>query len=112
MKIDWEFIEQHPKEEAIDWLCLALPLCGCGSGDDFELILDVLRWSAVNSDDKERHREPYLQSGCYCSIAHEMAAKILNHVGLVEHGTGIGWPWITEDGKKLLAKIDGFEAAK
>lgn len=87
-------------------------LCSCGSGEDFRLLIDILKWCAVNSDDNQRYQEPYGKRGTYCSAGHELAAKILDDVGLVTHGSGIGWPWITDWGRKVLTWIEDNEEAE
>ncbi len=73
-------------------------LCGCGSGQDFNLLWEVLEW--CDSGDA-RHAEG--TQGCYRSAAWELAAKVLDRAELITHGTGIGWPWTEQFGKELLA---------
>lgn len=73
-------------------------LCGCGSGEDFNLLWEVLTWC----DSGNARHEPKGNKGMYVDAAHELAAKVLDRAGLIEHGTGIGWPWSTPLGKGLL----------
>ena len=103
MKVDWEFIAQHPIEDKMDYMHLALNLCCCGSGQDFDLLLEVLRWSASGEDRFKKNGTGY-DEGVYQSVAHELAMKVLDAHGLTEHGSGIGWAWATEDGRKLLKR--------
>lgn len=74
-------------------------LCGCGTGEDFDLLWDVLDWCDNNDDPVVRAS---VKNGCYCSPAWELAAKVLDKANLVEHGSGIGWAWTTALGKGLL----------
>lgn len=82
-------------------------LCGCGSYSVAELLFDVLDWCCENSIDKERTREPFGKKGTYCSSAHELAAKVLDKANLIEHGSGIGWPWATDKGREVRDWIKG-----
>lgn len=92
--------------DAHDLLRKCTSLCSCGTGNDFALLLEVLAWSAVNSDESQRYRKPFGERGTYCSAGHELAGKVLDLVGLVEHGAGIGWCWATAWGKEVLAWIE------
>ncbi len=38
----------------------------------------------------------------------EFGAKVIDAAGLIEHGTGIGWAWLTEEGKLLLKFLREF----
>ena len=80
-----------------DSLQCCCDFCGCGSEAVGDLLLEVLRWCAVPIGER-----PKEDGGCYRSAAWELAAKVLDRAGLVEHGTGIGWPWLTPDGAKFL----------
>jgi hypothetical protein len=84
-----------------DYLQGLCHLCGCGSDAVPNLLLEVLRWCALEHEEKGRQ-------GTYRSTEWELAAKVLDSADLVEHGSGIGWPWITPKGKEVLAIIDGW----
>ncbi|TXH59006.1 MAG: hypothetical protein E6Q97_00925 [Desulfurellales bacterium] len=105
----WADAEKYhlaPGADAHDLLRKCTGFCSCGTGNDFALLLEVLAWSAVNSDESQRYRKPFGEHGTYCSAGHELAAKVLDLVGLVEHGAGIGWCWATAWGKEVLAWIE------
>jgi hypothetical protein len=97
-------LEVFPFEEAKDVLYRGLGLCGCGSGKDFELLLEVLEISEMNGN--EKYTDEDRKIGCmYNSPGRELAAKVLDSAGWIEHGSGIGWPWITDVGKTALRII-------
>ena len=84
-------------------------LCGCGTDAHWETVLHLLE-RAENHDkngsfykfqlgnDSEDVRDSWVEFG----------AKVLDSWGLVEHGTGIGWAWLTDDGKLLLRYLRDF----
>lgn len=86
-------------------LCVC-SLCGCGSEQVPDLLYEVLKWCCTENTASNREIEPFLKRGCYCSPAHELAAKVLDKADLVTHGTGIGWPSATEKGRQLIDWID------
>ena len=92
-------------EHAASCLLCLCNLCGCGSSKDTALLYEVLEWCSLDNKDPKRKEEPFAKHGCYCSPGHELAAKVLDRAGLIEHGSGIGWPWITEKGKQVLEYI-------
>jgi hypothetical protein len=66
-------------------------VCGCGSPENSWLIvLECLQRAKDNSG-------MYHDSGA--PVYMEFAANALDSWGLLEHGTGIGYPWLTERGK-------------
>lgn len=89
-------------------------LCGCGTAAHWEIIFELLqraenhaaRGSFYNfflqPNDKqggiEDVRDPWVEFG----------AKVLDSWDLIEHGTGIGWAWLTDDGKLLLEFLRDF----
>lgn len=86
----------EPATEATELIEECTGLCCCGSGLDFALLLEVLEW--CNREDKHDLKD----GGCYRNAGWELAAKVLNAADLIEHGSGIGWPWLTPWGKKVL----------
>lgn len=102
-KLNPEFVGEicscRDAPSAVQCIC---NLCGCGSDGPGELLIEVLVWCALPSDAKGNE-------GTYRSAAWELAAKVLDAADLVEHGTGIGWPWITEKGKAFLAWARAIE---
>lgn len=111
MEIKDEAIKQlrewhaHSKDlepgELVEEIC---GLCGCGTAGKHSvgaLLYEVLKWCASGD---ARYVDG--DKGCYRSQAWELAAKVLDKEDLIEHGTGIGWPWVTIRGEQLLALID------
>lgn len=82
----------HPSE-AIQSYC---GLCSCGSPEPGNVLLATLLFC-----DSEQRSD--FKKGSYSSTATELAAKVLDAESLVEHGSAIGWPWTTQEGKELLA---------
>ena len=82
-------------------------LCWCGSRSEFPLILKLLERA-------EKRNESYKDSISYYEYLYcisgniikwfvvEVFAKVLDSWGLLEHGTGIGWAWLTDDGQMLI----------
>ena len=81
----------------------ACDLCSCGSGEDGKLLYECLLWAFQR--DEEPKREPFGKKGFYCSPGHELAAKILDKCGLLDHGSGIGWAWLSDKGRELMIWI-------
>ncbi len=75
-------------------------LCGCGTtGREsyWAVLLNLL-------EEAEDHTE----IGFYQNRWFEFGAKVLDSWGLLEHGSGIGGAWLTEDGALLLQFIRDF----
>jgi hypothetical protein len=104
MNVDWEMIEQHPIDNWQDYYNLACPICGCGSGEVRDLLHECLEWAASGDKRFEKTGSEW-DKGFYRSTAHELAAHVLDHAGLLEHGSGIGWAWVTADGERLLTMV-------
>lgn len=82
-------------------------ICSCGSGQDFELLLEVFRFCAMRPKPEGK--------SCYDSPGWELAAKVLDGADVIDHGTGIGWPWLSTEGEQVFAelkKLDEMIAAK
>lgn len=83
----------------------ALGMCSCGSGDDriANLLEKVLRVAGK--------RGGRVGLGNFLdSIELELAAKILDAHGLLNHGTNIGWAWTTPLGDEMIEKLDQLKA--
>ena|ERR1700760_4421404 len=93
-------LEKWPREKA---LCLRNiiqrmgSVCGCGNSTEFECILELLK-------EAENHTE----NGFYRDKWFEFAAKVLDSWDILEHGSSIGFAWLTEDGKLLLEFLNDF----
>lgn len=72
-------------------------MCGCGTDAHWECVLELLGEAEKHSD-----------RGFYRDKWYEFGAKVLDGWELVEHGTGIGWAWLTDDGKLVLEFLQDF----
>lgn len=109
-KIDWEYTEQQPIEDWRDYYTVTCPICGCGSDEIRDLLHECLKWAA-SGDEQHKKDGSEWDKGFYRSIQHELAAHILVSVGLLDHGSGIGWAWASEDGKRLLALVEKMKVS-
>ena len=87
--------------EADELLMEYCNLCTCGTLESNSILLYVLEWCDLSFDEK---KDDHIlgEKGLYTNVAFELAGKVLNKEDLVEHGTGMGWPWTTELGKEFL----------
>lgn len=96
----WTNEEKKRLREDCIW---KLDLCGCGSGRTWEIVLFLLE-KAEDHDkngsfyDDQENGFPWVEFG----------AHVLDSAGLLEHGTGIGWAWLTEEGRLLLRFLREF----
>lgn len=74
-----------------------LNLCSCGTNAHWECILELLEEASQHT-----------KEGFYRDKWFEFGAKVLDSNGLIEHGTGIGFAWLTDDGKLLLKFLRDF----
>lgn len=103
MKPTNEIIAAWPRERALQIreILEGFNLCGCGSNSEHEIIRMVLN-------------RIVRQESCYEDADDadgrwvEFVAKILDAWGLTEHGTGIGYGWLTDKGKLLLGFYGAF----
>ena len=97
-------------EDWDDYLYSMCGLCCCGTQNVAALLLQVLVWcNRGNQCDEDREIEPFGNRGTYTGVQYELAAKILDSKELLDHGTGIGWPWITDKGREVLANVKRFK---
>jgi hypothetical protein len=81
-------------------------LCSCGTGDDLTAIIEVLEFTATDALDRLHGTSgPLTERGCITSVGHELAAKVLDSIGLIEHGSSIRGAWITPKGRTVLDLI-------
>ena len=93
-----------------DIILIACNLCCCGTDGVPELLEEVLRWCDQRAAAPIEIKDEIEKRGCYRSVEWELAAKVLDSCGLIEHGTGIGWPWTTQEGKEVLQFIDNWKS--
>jgi hypothetical protein len=70
-------------------------LCCCGSILPALFLLKMLRRC---SKGLPTDADKYLQN--------ELALKVLDSVGLIAHGSGMSYCWLTDSGRDLLTEID------
>lgn len=99
MSIDWDYLES--KKNTKDLILAACGLCDCGTQRPSIMLISVLQNAAKAAEDETRNSN-------YDSCCSELAAKVLDSYGWVEHGTGVGATWITDDGKRLLDLIESL----
>lgn len=74
-----------------------LKICPCGTSAHWVCILELLT-----------EAEKHTNFGFYRDQWVEFGAKVLDTWRLLDHGTGIGFAWLTDDGKLLLEFLRDF----
>jgi hypothetical protein len=83
-------------------------ICTCGSSNaGWEIVLEVLEEAVAHSHDSLT-KDKADPKGFYRDRYFEFAAKVCDSWGLLDHGTGIGWAWPTEDGELFLRFLHDF----
>ena len=78
-----------------------VPLCGCGSSSEmWTIVRDVLARAPGHTD--LSFFEPMPERDL-SATAVEFVAQVLSETGLLEHGSSIGFAWLTPGGEMLLA---------
>jgi hypothetical protein len=86
----------------------AVPLCGCGSSETmWKIVHDILKRAAVSGAGRLSFYDPMPEHEL-SGIAVEFIAQALDKIELLEHGTGIGYAWLTRAGAMLLGFLDEF----
>lgn len=81
----------------------ALGKCGCSETDEMITSLrKLLEW--VGSDGAIQYDALYPEIGVFYLLAGR-----LDDLGLIEHGISIRFPWLTDDGKRLLDALKTIE---
>lgn len=109
--MEWTKEKQRIIREDCIW---ELGLCGCGSTDAYDVVLALLERSEKLGASAIGDKVPSF----YDSMEDEdltasppwveFGAKVLDHAGLLEHGSGIGHAWMTEEGTLLLEFLREF----
>lgn len=82
------------------WLTTHMGLCGCTDvAEMLPVLVDLLQWHAAQT--RPRYDTLYPQPGMFYLLA-----GWLDHLGLAEHGTAIRQPWLTAEGRRLLAALE------
>lgn len=90
-------VEERKQIRSLLWE--RMKLCQCGSPEQtFQIVKELLE-----------RAEDHKANGSFYADAHdangrwvEFAAKVIDSWDLTEHGTGIGYAWLTVSGKLLL----------
>lgn len=97
----WESMEEPTPAMAIQSYC---DLCACGTDRVGELLLSCLMFAEHRKriDSIDSTEEDFLpKSGFYSNTATELGAKLLDSLGVFEHGGSIGFAWLSEEGDDL-----------
>ena len=91
--------EKWPREKAlkIRTIISRMKLCGCGTDAHWQCVFELLC-----------EAESHTKEGFYRDKWFEFGAKCIDSWDLIDHGTGIGRAWLTEDGKLLLQFLRDF----
>lgn len=102
-----EGFETAQEQKRLREILWRLGLCSCGSNATYGVLHELLLRAAENCDGGERtgFYQPMSDASKRWS---EFGAHVLDSWDLVEHGTGIGWPWLTADGLIVLAFLERF----
>lgn len=92
-------LEKWPRDKALKIRAIIerIGICGCGTDAHWVCILELLKES-----------ENHTVEGFYRDRWYEFGAKVLDGWDLLNHGTGIGRAWLTDDGKLLLEFLRDF----
>jgi len=93
MAIKWP----RPKALKIRSIIEKMGICACGTNAHWECVKELLE-GAIEHKDRGFYRDNWFEFG----------AKVLDSWGLLEHGTGIGYAWLTGDGRLLLEFLQDF----
>lgn len=109
-------IPEMDVDDIRNWILspVGLGFCGCGQLDmALRLLRDVLTEIGKRGDDEDVWRQSVAtvdvmlaaetHPGLYYSYLYWLDSK-----GLIEHGSGVGGSWLTEDGSDLLAALDRY----
>jgi len=90
------------------WECFwygVFKFCGCGNPEDFTKdILEFLKWSGSEGDAK--YKSEKFPSGCYTSDYYFLMGYLCDAARLTEHGSGLGWAWLTDKGRKWVDLLE------
>lgn len=94
-----ELVERWPRPRALKVreVLDRIQVCGCGTNAQWECLLELLC-----------EAETHTKEGFYRDKWFEWGAKVLDKWDLLEHGTGAGFMWLTDDGKLILEFLREF----
>jgi len=83
-------------------------LCGCGDPDS---VMDKIRvlLKIIRDNKEEQLQEAFGVSNIYDNELLLFMIYILNDKDILEHGTGVGGSWLTEEGRMLLYVLENFD---
>lgn len=78
----------------------AFGACGCSDIADMYLaLLELLEWHNAG-EGRVKYDELFETRGIFYLLA-----GLVDNLGLSEHGTAIRYPWLTDDGRRLLSAL-------
>lgn len=87
-------------------------ICNCGTEPIWPIVMTILE-RAENHDENGSFYDAHTDASANWV---EFAAHVLDSRpwGLITHGTGIGWGWLTEDGEQVLTFLEeyGFDESE
>lgn len=97
---EWSRLDRIAVRDAFE----RMDLCGCGSSSHMHIIFMLLERAEDHDSKGSFHDKAEDASGGWV----EFGAKCLDSWDLIEHGTGIGWAWLTDEGKLVLRFLREF----
>lgn len=97
----------NDQRQAIIAILARARLCGCGSGEQYRVMRDILQ-RGKNRKDGDISLTFYDPLGEICGIAVEFIANVFNTWGLFSHNSSMGSALITPDGELLLKFLNDF----
>jgi hypothetical protein len=92
----------HILEHAYQLFYSDLDLCGCGNPENaYELVRDLLALAPFYEDGRWRLAESLIGTPGAC----HMVLGMLEHAGLLDHGTSLRGAWLTDKGHWYLAAL-------
>lgn len=89
-----------------DWLAENLGLCGCTETSEYCMtVLRFLEWAGADMTTRSSYSTLYKEVGIFYLIA-----GCIEDAGLIEHGSALRHPWLTEGGKRVLFALKQHSA--
>lgn len=83
-----------------------LDLCGCTEiSEVVPVIINILSWCGRDIENRLSYKTLFNNEGIYYLVM-----SLLDNEGLIEHGTSIRHPFLTEKGQKLLNELERLAA--
>lgn len=106
-RIAWH-AQEVTEGQLLRWIDYNAPVCGCGNPTAaLSLIRDVITFLGTDYD--ERPNRNLIEELLPDDGARYLVLGWMDQAGLIEHGTSIDYPWLTDRGRDLY---DGFTFAR